>query len=159
MAQGVLVPPGGGCDGNSVVSSNGVPPTVLLPVVLDFNVDRRGRIVRFLVARQIGQSRGRRPVLGAAVKVLVPTVLDVDADVVRVLVVAQAPAHHYPNRVAATDKTYNIRAPSRFTVGKSKGAFAPLPHEFVQFHLVNLAKVRVPVNCTDAVVAHFRPHG
>lgn len=119
MAQGVLAPPRGGCDGNSVVSPNGVLLAVLLPVVLDFNVDRRGRIVRSLVARQIGQSRGRRPVFGAAVKVLVPTVLDVDPDVVRVLVEAQALGHHYPNRVAATDKTYNIRAPSRLTVRKS----------------------------------------
>src|SRR4030095_772475 len=140
MTQGVLAPSGGGCDGNIVASPKCVRPTVLLPSYSISTWTGGGRIVRSLVARQLGQSRGRRPVLGAAVKVLVPTVLDVDADVVRVLVVAQAVGHHYPNRVAATDKTYNIRAPSRFTVGKSKGAFAPLPHEFVQFHLVNLAK-------------------
>jgi hypothetical protein len=77
----------------------------------------------------------------------VPTVLDVDADVVRVLVVARAVGHHYPNRVAATDKTYNIRAPSRFAVRKSKRAFALLPHEFVQLHLVNLAVAWYGATC------------
>jgi hypothetical protein len=115
----------------------------------------RGQVVRPLVTWQVRQSGGRRPAPRTTVEVRLPAALDVDADVVRVLVVVPTGRQHYPNHVAATNETYNIRARSRLAVLENKRAF--VLDEFVQQHFIDLTEVFVPVNRANAVVVHISP--
>ena len=115
----------------------------------------RGQIVRPLVTWQVRQSGGRRPAPRTTVEVCLSAAFDVDADVVRVLVVVPTGSQHYPNHVAATNETYNIRAPSRLAVLENKRAF--VLDEFVQQHFIDLTEVFVPVNRANAVVVHISP--
>ena len=111
------------------------------------------QIVRPLVTWQVRQSGGRRPVPRTTVEVRLAAAFDVDADVVRVLVVVPTGRQHYPNHVAATNEIYNIRTRSRLAVLENKRAF--VLDEFVQQHFIDLTEVFVPVNRANAVVVHM----
>src|SRR4029450_5618757 len=95
----------------------------------------KGRLVRLLVTRQLGQCGGGRPIHRAAVKVCGPAAFDVDTDAIRVLVATLTYGQQYPNHVATPNETCNIRTPSRFAVLDHKESVALVSHELVQQHL------------------------